>query len=87
QTASWGPANKADLKHWLMYLYVLRCIVAVKYVDEWLATAVLPLKALFLLYLTLPQTSGFVWLYVTHLFPFFEAHEYEVDALTLSQLK
>ncbi|KAH9917870.1 uncharacterized protein BXZ73DRAFT_105392 [Epithele typhae] len=44
---------------------------------------VLPLKTLFLLFLTLPHTSGFVWLCTTHLCPFFAAHEHKINtALT-----
>ncbi|KAH9912345.1 uncharacterized protein BXZ73DRAFT_32852, partial [Epithele typhae] len=72
------------LERWLMYWSVLRCIVAVEYVDEyeWPVSCC----TLFFHYLALPQTSGFVWLYTTHLCPFFVAHEHEIDT-ALAQLK
>ena len=45
-----------------------------------------PIKAVFILYLVLPQTKGSSYLYMNHLKPFFHAHESQIDA-TLSSLK
>ena len=45
-----------------------------------------PVKAIFILYLVLPQTKGSSYLYTHHLQPFFQTYEPQIDA-TLSSLK
>lgn len=44
------------------------------------------IKTLFLLYIALPQTKGSSYLYTTHLQPFLQTHETEIDS-TLARLK
>ncbi|KZT04922.1 uncharacterized protein LAESUDRAFT_760665 [Laetiporus sulphureus 93-53] len=39
-----------------------------------------PIKTVFLLYLSLPQTAGAAYLYRQHLRPFFASHEREIDS-------
>ena len=45
-----------------------------------------PMKTIFLLYLSLPQTRGSSFLYIHYLQPFLQQHESEIDA-TLVRLK
>ncbi|KAL5520925.1 hypothetical protein ACEPAF_2928 [Sanghuangporus sanghuang] len=83
------PASEAELERWLMYWSVLGCIVGVEYVAEWLISWLplyYPLKTVFLLYLSLPQTQGSSYLYVNYLQPFFHSHEADIDA-TLVKVK
>ncbi|KAG6871771.1 hypothetical protein C0995_000289 [Termitomyces sp. Mi166 len=70
KTLSQRPASEEELERWLMY---------------WIPFYY-PLKTLFLLYLVLPQTRGASYIYTMHLYPFFHAHETQIDA-TLAQLK
>jgi receptor expression-enhancing protein 1/2/3/4 len=76
------PASEADLERWLMYWSVLGCVVGVEYVAEWLISWI-PLystfKAIFFLYLALPQTQGSTYIYMVHLRPFFAKHEGQID--------
>ncbi|KDR77270.1 hypothetical protein GALMADRAFT_246578 [Galerina marginata CBS 339.88] len=82
KTLSQRPASEADLERWLMYWSVLGCIVGVEYLAEWLVSWI-PLyttfKAIFLLYLALPQTQGATYIYMVHLRPFFATHEKQID--------
>ncbi|KAF4613019.1 hypothetical protein D9613_011086 [Agrocybe pediades] len=82
KTLSQRPASEADLERWLMYWSVLGCIVGVEYLAEWLVSWI-PLystiKAIFLLYLALPQTQGATYVYIVHLRPFFAKHEKQID--------
>ncbi|THH05777.1 hypothetical protein EW145_g4544 [Phellinidium pouzarii] len=89
KTLSQRPASEADLERWLMYWSVLGCIVGVEYVAEWLISWLplyYPMKTIFLLYLSLPQTRGSSYLYINYLEPFLKYHEPEIDA-TLVKLK
>ncbi|CAA7266169.1 unnamed protein product [Cyclocybe aegerita] len=82
KTLSQRPASEAELERWLMYWSVLGCIVGVEYLAEWLVSWI-PLystmKAIFLLYLALPQTQGATFVYQAYLRPFFETHEQQID--------
>jgi len=82
KTLSQRPASEADLERWLMYWSVLGCVVGVEYVAEWLVSWI-PLystfKAIFFLYLALPQTQGSTYIYTVHLRPFFARHEGQID--------
>ncbi|KAF9525282.1 TB2/DP1, HVA22 family-domain-containing protein [Crepidotus variabilis] len=82
KTLSQRPASEAELERWLMYWSVLGCIVGVEYLAEWLILWI-PLyttvKAIFLLYLALPQTQGATYIYQVHLRPFFATHESQID--------
>ncbi|KAI5116719.1 hypothetical protein M0805_000828 [Coniferiporia weirii] len=89
KTLSQRPASEADLERWLMYWSVLGCIVGVEYVAEWLISWLplyYPMKTIFLLYLSLPQTRGSSYIYINYLEPFLQYHEPEIDA-TLVKLK
>ncbi|KAF8909652.1 TB2/DP1, HVA22 family-domain-containing protein [Gymnopilus junonius] len=83
KTLSQRPASEADLERWLMYWSVLGCVVGVEYLAEWLVSWI-PLystfKAIFLLYLALPQTQGSTYIYLVHLRPFFATHEKQIDS-------
>ncbi|PPQ92173.1 hypothetical protein CVT25_008947 [Psilocybe cyanescens] len=83
KTLSQRPASEEDLERWLMYWSVLGCIVGVEYLAEWLVSWI-PLyttfKAIFLLYLALPQTQGATYVYLVHLRPFFATHEAQIDS-------
>ncbi|KAF8186393.1 TB2/DP1, HVA22 family-domain-containing protein, partial [Pholiota molesta] len=83
KTLSQRPASEPELERWLMYWSVLGCIVGVEYLAEWLISWI-PLyttfKAIFLLYLALPQTQGATYIYTVHLRPFFATHEQQIDA-------
>lgn len=82
KTLSQRPASEADLERWLMYWSVLGCVVGVEYLAEWLVSWI-PLyttfKAIFFLYLALPQTQGSTYIYTVHLRPFFAMHEGQID--------
>ncbi|KAF8803346.1 hypothetical protein BYT27DRAFT_7195658 [Phlegmacium glaucopus] len=82
KTLSQRPASEADLERWLMYWSVLGCVVGVEYLAEWLVSWI-PLystfKAIFFLYLALPQTQGSTYIYTVHLRPFFVMHEGQID--------
>jgi len=82
KTLSQRPASEAELEHWLMYWSVLGCVVGVEYLAEWLVSWI-PLyttfKAIFFLYLALPQTQGSTYIYTVHLRPFFVTHEGQID--------
>jgi len=81
------PSPPADLERWLMYWSVLGCIVGVEYVAEWAVSWIpfyYPVKTLFLLYLSLPQTQGSSYIYLNHLQPFFHSHERQIDAALAS---
>ncbi|KAH9474711.1 HVA22-like protein i [Psilocybe cubensis] len=83
KTLSQRPASEAELERWLMYWSVLGCIVGVEYIAEWLVSWIpfyTSLKALFLLYLALPQTQGSTYIYHTHLRPFLSTHERTIDS-------
>jgi len=86
KTLSQRPASEVDLERWLMYWSVLGCVVGVEYVAEWLVSWI-PLystfKAIFFLYLALPQTQGSTYLYIVHLRPFFANHEGQIDMAIL----
>jgi len=86
KTLSQRPASEADLERWLMYWSVLGCVVGVEYVAEWLVSWI-PLystfKAIFFLYLALPQTQGSTYIYTIHLRPFFVKHETQIDMAIL----
>ncbi|GLB39939.1 putative TB2/DP1, HVA22 family protein [Lyophyllum shimeji] len=89
KTLSQRPASEEELERWLMYWSVLGCLIGVEYIAEWLVSWIpfyYPLKALFLLYLALPQTRGSSYIYTAHLHPFFHAHETQIDA-ALASLK
>jgi len=91
KTLSQRPASEADLERWLMYWSVLGCVVGVEYVAEWLVSWI-PLystfKAIFFLYLALPQTQGSTYIYIVHLRPFFAKHEGRIDmAITEVRVK
>ncbi|KAH8112927.1 TB2/DP1, HVA22 family-domain-containing protein [Phellopilus nigrolimitatus] len=83
KTLSQRPASEEDLERWLMYWSVLGCLVGVEYVAEWLISWLplyYPMKTIFLLYLSLPQTRGSSYLYINFLQPFFHYHEADIDA-------
>jgi len=82
KTLSQRPASEAELERWLMYWSVLGCIVGVEYLAEWLVSWIplyTTMKALFLLYLALPQTQGATHVYNVYLRPFFATHEQQID--------
>jgi len=64
----------------------LGCVVGVEYVAEWLVSWI-PLystfKAVFFLYLALPQTQGSTYIYIVHLRPFLVKHEAQIDMAIL----
>lgn len=83
------PAPEEELERWLMYWSVLGFVVGIEYVAEWTISWIpfyYTIKTLFLLYIALPQTKGSSYLYTTHLQPFFQTHETEIDS-TLARLK
>jgi len=82
KTLSQRPASEEELERWLMYWSVLGCIVGVEYLAEWLVSWIpfySTIKAIFLLYLALPQTQGATYVYQVHLRPFFAKHEHQID--------
>jgi receptor expression-enhancing protein 1/2/3/4 len=82
KTLSQRPASEVDLERWLMYWSVLGCVVGVEYLAEWLVSWIpfySTLKAIFFLYLALPQTQGSTYIYIVHLRPFFAKHEGQID--------
>ncbi|KAG8969360.1 hypothetical protein FRC05_001099 [Tulasnella sp. 425] len=76
------PAEEAELVRWLMYWSVVGCIVALEHVAEWTISWI-PfywfMKAVFLLWLALPQTQGASYIYQAHLAPFLHNHEPAID--------
>ncbi|KAF8153106.1 TB2/DP1, HVA22 family-domain-containing protein [Crassisporium funariophilum] len=83
KTLSQRPASEAELERWLMYWSVLGCVVGVEYLAEWLVSWIplyTTLKAIFFLYLALPQTQGASYIYMVHLRPFFATHEGQIDS-------
>ncbi|KAF9045499.1 TB2/DP1, HVA22 family-domain-containing protein [Panaeolus papilionaceus] len=89
KTLSQRPASEAELERWLMYWSVLGCVVGAEYLAEW-AVSWIPLystwKAIFLLYIALPQTQGATYLYTIHLRPFFATHERQIDS-TIAEVR
>ncbi|KAF8464757.1 TB2/DP1, HVA22 family-domain-containing protein [Gautieria morchelliformis] len=83
KTLSRRPASEPEIERWLMYWSVLGTIVGLEYVAEWTISWV-PFyhvfKAIFLLYLALPQTRGASYVYSVHLHPLIAKHEVEIDA-------
>ncbi|KAG8897063.1 hypothetical protein FRC00_004871 [Tulasnella sp. 408] len=76
------PAEEVELERWLMYWSVVGCIVALEHVAEWTISWI-PfywfMKAIFLLWLALPQTQGASYIYQAHLAPFLHDHEPAID--------
>ncbi|KIO33120.1 hypothetical protein M407DRAFT_204764 [Tulasnella calospora MUT 4182] len=76
------PAEEAELERWLMYWSVVGCIVALEHVAEWTISWI-PfywfMKAIFLLWLALPQTQGASYIFQAHLAPFLHNHEPAID--------
>ncbi|KAF8167735.1 TB2/DP1, HVA22 family-domain-containing protein [Crassisporium funariophilum] len=77
------PLSEPDLQKWGMYWAVIGAFVAFEYVAEWFISW-LPfyweIKTVFLLFLSLPQTQGSTYIYMTYLQPFFLRNERELDA-------
>ncbi|KAG8897105.1 hypothetical protein FRC01_011481 [Tulasnella sp. 417] len=65
-----------------MYWSVVGCIVALEHIAEWTISWI-PfywfMKAIFLLWLALPQTQGASYIYQAHLAPFLHDHEPAID--------
>ncbi|KAF9527785.1 TB2/DP1, HVA22 family-domain-containing protein [Crepidotus variabilis] len=76
------PLAEPDLQKWAMYWSVIGAFVAFEYVAEWLISW-LPfyweVKTVFLLFLSLPQTQGSTYIYLTYFKPFFTRNERELD--------
>ncbi|KAH6903169.1 receptor expression-enhancing protein 4 [Coprinopsis sp. MPI-PUGE-AT-0042] len=75
KTLSQRPASEEELERWLMYW----SCPGLQWIISWIPFYY-TLKTLFLLYLSLPQTKGSTYLYITHLQPFFHSHESQIDA-------
>ncbi|KAG9019061.1 hypothetical protein FRB90_006804 [Tulasnella sp. 427] len=76
------PAEEPELERWLMYWCVVGCIVGLEHVGEWTISWI-PfywfMKAIFLLWLALPQTQGASYIYQVHLAPLLAEYEPAID--------
>ncbi|KXH39646.1 HVA22 family TB2/DP1 protein [Colletotrichum simmondsii] len=75
-------SDPAQLTPWLMYWVVLACALLVESWTEWILVWI-PFYAyfrlLFLLYLVLPQTQGARIIYQTHVHPFLQDNEAQIE--------
>lgn len=82
-----GPVAENQVERWLMYWAVVGTWTAVEAVIGWTFTW-LPfyslIKTCVFLYLSLPQSEGSSYIYRTHLEPFFNDHEADIDAFLAS---
>ncbi|KAF6804879.1 Receptor expression-enhancing protein 2 [Colletotrichum musicola] len=75
-------SDPAQLTPWLMYWVVLACALLVESWTEWILVWVpfyAYIRLLFLLYLVLPQTQGARIIYQTHVHPFLEDNEAQIE--------
>ncbi|KAI9793053.1 MAG: hypothetical protein M1816_000951 [Peltula sp. TS41687] len=72
--------DPAQLSPWLMYWVVLACVLLV---EKWFPFYAW-IRAIFLLYLVLPQTQGARLIYQNHVHPFLSEYEYEIDTFISS---
>lgn len=83
KSLSHRPVSDTELERWVKHWAVLGCFVAFEYLFEWVIFW-LPfyyeIKTLFLLFCSLPQTQGAIYLYDFYLQPFFSRNETEIDA-------
>ncbi|WYZ35769.1 hypothetical protein EsH8_X_000416 [Colletotrichum jinshuiense] len=75
-------SDPAQLTPWLMYWVVLACALLVESWTEWILVWIpfyAYIRFFFLLYLVLPQTQGARIIYQTHVHPFLEANEGQIE--------
>ncbi|KAJ7102099.1 TB2/DP1, HVA22 family-domain-containing protein [Mycena belliarum] len=81
------PVSEPELERWSQYWAVIGIVVTFEHLAEFLISWVpfyWELKTLFLLFLSLPQTQGSTYIYMTYLQPFFTQNEADLDAGILS---
>jgi len=82
KSLSHRPVSEPELERWVKHFCVLGLVVTYDFTVEFFI-AWLPfyweVKALFLLFLALPQTQGSVYLYDLYLQPFFTRNEADID--------
>ncbi|KAI0756802.1 TB2/DP1, HVA22 family-domain-containing protein [Daedaleopsis nitida] len=77
------PVSEPELERWCMYWAVVGAFVAFEYVTGWLLDWVpfyWEARTVFLLFLSLPQTQGSSWVYMTYLQPFLVKNQADIDA-------
>ncbi|TDZ16810.1 Receptor expression-enhancing protein 2 [Colletotrichum sidae] len=75
-------SDPAQLTPWLMYWVVLACALLVESWTEWILVWIpfyAYIRLLFLLYLVLPQTQGARIIYQTHVHPFLQDNEVQIE--------
>ncbi|OLN97868.1 Receptor expression-enhancing protein 2 [Colletotrichum chlorophyti] len=75
-------SDPAQLTPWLMYWVVLACALLVESWTEWILVWIpfyAYIRLFFLLYLVLPQTQGARIIYQTHVHPFLEDNEAQIE--------
>ncbi|KAK2056721.1 HVA22 family TB2/DP1 protein [Colletotrichum caudatum] len=75
-------SDPAQLTPWLMYWVVLACALLVESWTEWILVWIpfyAYIRFLFLLYLVLPQTQGARIIYQTHVHPFLQDNEAQIE--------
>ncbi|CAN8098372.1 unnamed protein product [Discula destructiva] len=75
-------SDPAQLTPWLMYWVVLACALLVESWMEWLLVWIpfyAYVRLFFLLYLVLPQSQGAQVIYTTHVHPFLEENEAQIE--------
>jgi len=84
KSLSHRPLSEPDLERWVKHFCLVSLVLAVEYTGVEAAISWLPfyyeVKALFMLFLALPQTQGAVYLYDLQVGPFFTRNEAEIDA-------
>ncbi|KZV93788.1 hypothetical protein EXIGLDRAFT_835491 [Exidia glandulosa HHB12029] len=82
-TLSHRPVSDAELERWVKHWAVLGVFVAFEYLFEWFIYW-LPfyyeIKTIFLLFCSLPQTQGAIYVYDMYLSPFLTRNETVIDA-------
>ncbi|EIN14057.1 hypothetical protein PUNSTDRAFT_32940, partial [Punctularia strigosozonata HHB-11173 SS5] len=77
------PVSDPELEKWSQYWVVISLFVAFEYTLQWLISW-LPfyweIKTLFLLFLSLPQTQGSIYIYTAFVAPYIIANEADIDA-------
>jgi len=83
KSLSHRPVSDADLERWVKHWTVIAFVVAWEIVFEYFVSW-LPFfyeaKTIFLLFLSLPQTQGAVYLYDVHIQPVLARNEISIDA-------
>uniref|UniRef100_L2GGK1 Protein YOP1 n=1 Tax=Colletotrichum fructicola (strain Nara gc5) TaxID=1213859 RepID=L2GGK1_COLFN len=75
-------SDPAQLTPWLMYWVVLACALLVESWTEWILVWIpfyAYIRLFFLLYLVLPQTQGARIIYQTHVHPFLQDNEAQIE--------